>query len=45
VPVREDVRRDPDGGALGALDGIPSAVDLRSHVLDLDAGRRLLEGG
>ena len=39
MAVLEDRRRDVDRIALGRLDGIPSAVDLRAHVLDLDPGR------
>ena len=44
VAVLEDRRRDADRISLRDLDGIPSAVDLRAHVLDLDPGRWLLEG-
>ena len=44
VAVLEDRRRDVDRIAVGRLDGIPSAVDLGAHVLDLDPGRRLLGG-
>src|SRR4029079_9326584 len=42
VGVPEDARRDVDAGALGALDGIAAAVDLRRDGLNLDARRRLL---
>ena len=45
VAVLEDRRGHRDRIAVGRLDGIPSAVDLRAHVLDLDSGRRLLGGG
>jgi len=30
----EDVRRDPDRFADGALDGVAAAIDLRLHILD-----------
>jgi hypothetical protein len=38
VSVLEDGRRELKTIALGHLDGIASAVDLRPDVLDLDAG-------
>ncbi len=45
VAVLEDRRGHGDRIAVGRLDGIPSAVDLRAHVLDLDPGRRFRGGG
>src|SRR6185503_7260089 len=40
VPVPEDRRRHLQTLALGALDRVPPAVELRLHVLDLDSARR-----
>ena len=42
VPVAEDPRAHVDAVADRALDRVAAAVDLRGHVLDLDAGGRPL---